>query len=770
MRDVATPQGGHRIIDQPARFVGLIMMAAILAVAYGFTVDGMLRPDVGPALMLSVIAWFAVVGGALLAFPDRTGWLIGPALISGYPVWIAGGRAVQHPELLLTSAYLIFVLASLAVLGSTRWFLLAVVATMPVLTIGAWGQFPTGYGLAFRVIGDGLDLIMISGAVFFLGRRQERLVQRLHDLAGSDPLTQLPNRRRLDEVAADYLCRAQDAGALFAVLILDLDHFKQVNDRHGHATGDQVLITVSEDLTALLGPQALLARTGGEELLVLAVVRDSQEADALGERVRALVAGGSSPVPVTCSMGIAAVAPPASRMDAAQAAGWLWDVAAVADRAMYEAKHAGRNCVVRASTTFVPQPAPRAAPAVPAAPAEPLPRRTLPWALLWTLPARSSTADGATRLLGLRLGGGMALVCIALLVLVDRWTVLLMPGPWPRALFIGIVVHGLVIGAIAVLRPQSLPRFAAAALVFGCLSWSAAPMMYRSPELFVSPAQLLMICGIAALVVGARGLVVVLGSALPALWIALSHNDYPPSGLLGQVVLNGSCVLAASVGIHLLRRRNERVRERLQVLSMTDPLTSLPNRRHVQESAAVVVERAASQGRKVASLLIDLDRFKDLNDTHGHAVGDEVLIAVTAAIVPRLGPGDLLARAGGEEFLLLSVVTGLDTASALAEQVRCAVEQMSGDLPVTCSIGVAAGAPEPGLAAESAAEWVWSLTAVADRAMYQAKLAGRNRVVTADSVHPGAQTRRTIGASSVRRSASVMGSHPIGGGRLHDKR
>ncbi len=84
------------------------------------------------------------------------------------------------------------------------------------------------------------------------------------------------------------------------------------------------------------------------------------------------------------------------------------------------------------------------------------------------------------------------------------------------------------------------------------------------------------------------------------------------------------------------------------------------------------------------------------------------------------------------------MVTGRDTASALAEQVRCAVERMPGDLSVTCSIGVAAETPEPGLAAESAAEWVRSLTAVAERAIYQAKVAGRNRVVTVDSLRrPG---------------------------------
>ncbi|MFZ0158258.1 MAG: GGDEF domain-containing protein [Kineosporiaceae bacterium] len=745
-----------------------------MAVAYGLTVDGMLRADIGRLLMLPVLACYSVVGLAMLTWPDRTQWLIAPALFSGYPVWIAAGHAVHHPELLLTSIYLIFVLGSLAAVGSTRWFVLAVLVTLPALTIGLWDQYPTRYALAFRVIGDGVNLMMISSLAFHLSRRQERLAQRLHDLAGADPLTRLPNRRRLDQEASRFVRAAQDGGALFAVLIFDLDHFKQVNDRHGHAMGDQVLIAVTQDVAGMLGPEALLARTGGEELLVLTVVTDATQAQALGARVRALVAEGSSPVPVTCSMGVAAVAPPSGRMTSEDAAAWLWAVAAVADLAMYDAKQGGRDRVVLAPCTTVPRPTrpavrphsstPRPAPLDPIA-------RVLAW---WrqvrqaALPTRSPPAgDAATRLLGLRLAGGMAINCVGLLVLVEHWHAMLAPGRLPRAIFLGIVLHGLGIGLTAALRPQALRRFAPLGLVVGCVSWGVAPLMYRDPALFVTPTQLLLICGIAALVTSTRSFALVLLIAMPSLWVVLSHNDYPPSVLPGQVVLNGGCVLAACIGLHLLRVRNERVQQRLQLLAVTDPLTRLPNRRHVQDSAPAVVRRALGEGRQVAVLLIDLDRFKDVNDRHGHAIGDEILIAVPAAILACLGPGELLARAGGEEFLVLTVVADLDTASDLAEQVRRAVEQLPGPVPVTCSIGVAAATPDAAQAVAAPAEWVWSLTADADRAMYQAKLSGRNRVVAlapdqpapaprADGVpRPGEQTRRTMGVRAVHPGGTV---------------
>jgi diguanylate cyclase (GGDEF)-like protein len=126
-------------------------------------------------------------------------------------------------------------------------------------------------------------------------------------------------------------------------MVLDLDHFKQLNDAHGHAAGDAVLRTVASSLAATVRPTDVLARTGGEEMIVLGLVSDPAEAHRLAERLRAAVRtsrtdDGHS---VTASIGIALTRP----VDGEDAADAMWRLVDRADGAMYEAKQAGRDRV-----------------------------------------------------------------------------------------------------------------------------------------------------------------------------------------------------------------------------------------------------------------------------------------------------------------------------------------------------------------------------------------------------------------------------------------
>ncbi len=127
-------------------------------------------------------------------------------------------------------------------------------------------------------------------------------------------------------------------------------------------------------------------------------------------------------------------------------------------------------------------------------------------------------------------------------------------------------------------------------------------------------------------------------------------------------------------------------------------------------------------------LFIDIDHFKDINDSLGHAVGDSVLQRVGRALRDRLRRGDLLARYGGEEFVALLPDTDLDAATRVAEVLRRRIEtidysSLTGALPVRVSIGVAQFSEELMSAG--------SLVSAADAAMYEAKRQGRNRVVAA---------------------------------------
>ncbi|MFO1173712.1 MAG: diguanylate cyclase [Paracoccaceae bacterium] len=164
-------------------------------------------------------------------------------------------------------------------------------------------------------------------------------------------------------------------------------------------------------------------------------------------------------------------------------------------------------------------------------------------------------------------------------------------------------------------------------------------------------------------------------------------------------------------------------------LAMIDPLTGLHNRRYGLPCMERIAERAAGSDRPFAVLLIDLDRFKLVNDTWGHAAGDAVLAEVACRLRQELRGCDLLARIGGEEFLAALPDTGFDAAHAIAERLRHAV----GDRPVkvaggtsvqvTLSIGLAVGGPASGCP-----DGPEGLMARADRALLAAKAQGRNRV------------------------------------------
>jgi diguanylate cyclase (GGDEF)-like protein len=173
-------------------------------------------------------------------------------------------------------------------------------------------------------------------------------------------------------------------------------------------------------------------------------------------------------------------------------------------------------------------------------------------------------------------------------------------------------------------------------------------------------------------------------------------------------------------------RRYDQVRAE----ALSDSLTGLANRRALDAAVVRAIGRARRDAALGAVLFIDIDYFKDINDTLGHAVGDAVLQRVGRGLRDRLRRGDLLARYGGEEFVALLPDTDLDAALRVAEVLRRRIatlefKSLTGDLPVRVSIGVAQLSDD--LMGSG------SLVAAADAAMYEAKRQGRDRVVAASS-------------------------------------
>jgi two-component system cell cycle response regulator len=161
-----------------------------------------------------------------------------------------------------------------------------------------------------------------------------------------------------------------------------------------------------------------------------------------------------------------------------------------------------------------------------------------------------------------------------------------------------------------------------------------------------------------------------------------------------------------------------------QRLATTDPLTGLSNRRALLGALHVEIAQARRYGHPLSVCLLDVDHFKSINDGHGHAAGDQVLAAVGALLRHELRTPDIAARWGGEEFVVLFRHTDGDGGVLAAERIRKAIQTLeisAGDkkIPVTVSIGVAEFSLD-----NSAEEFIEG----ADRAMYRAKLGGRNRV------------------------------------------
>jgi diguanylate cyclase (GGDEF)-like protein len=166
--------------------------------------------------------------------------------------------------------------------------------------------------------------------------------------------------------------------------------------------------------------------------------------------------------------------------------------------------------------------------------------------------------------------------------------------------------------------------------------------------------------------------------------------------------------------------------------ALVDPLTGLHNRRHFEERLGSELAAAQRHARPVSLLLCDVDHFKNINDEHGHLAGDETLKMVSFVLRAAVRKEDVLARYGGEEFVVIARETGMEGAQSLGERIRSAIEKSrcawrGHDLGVTVSIGVTVSV---GLASFVPGRTERELIESADRALYLAKQAGRNRVVS----------------------------------------
>lgn len=304
----------------------------------------------------------------------------------------------------------------------------------------------------------------------------------------------------------------------------------------------------------------------------------------------------------------------------------------------------------------------------------------------------------------------------------------LRPGA-PRWIYAAPMAMCLAASVPLAVRRRATPWKTFGLVLLGDLIYLAVALSIDDPVRYATPLMLLFPSFVAAWFLGpwelGINMAVTTAVCLLALW-----PSYDSAVVLGiQVGVSAGTLNGGALGVYVLRGRVQRLLVATRTQSHLDPLTGLFNRRYLVEQAPRLWRQARRDGTRVAAMMLDLDHFKNLNDAYGHAAGDAVLRAVAAALGATVRPADVLARTGGEELVMLGLVSGREEASRLAERLRTAVagSRTAEGHTVTASIGIALTRPTDG---EEPPDALWRLIDRADAAMYEAKQQGRNRVAT----------------------------------------
>lgn len=571
-----------------------------------------------------------------------------------------------------------------------------------------------------------LVLMWVNQSIY---QSRARVLASMEQTAAHDHLTGALNRRALAEALQREHERCGRYGGALGVLFVDVDRFKRFNQNHGYAAGDEALRSVADAIHTVaraFHPRAAVGRFGGEEFVVLlpdaSESATSEAAEQLRTAVEALrVPWKRSTLHTTVSIGTAHL----GHEDKTP----LGVLLHAADGALYRAKTTGGNRVVEADDlAHMPVDDTLARMMQPLEQARRAPG-----------PQREATT------------GHLRSLHRAVL----RW-LLLLCGVW--LVLFGLLDVGLAMAtADSLLLERVLPvRLVLAALALGLVVWF--PKLPAHPSLALGLHTGLMgtlaLFGIHAanvhgvegspylattvyalvswsLAMGVRPLVsaailAAVGLGSPLVWIIVTDSSWMPLLVDGGVhSLAALVAFAVQQRLSSLRAEEYRMREELHSQARFDPLTGVRNRTGLLERLDDEIVAARSRSGVLSLAVLDLDRFKALNDAHGHLRGDQALQRLANAFGDVIRGVDTPGRLGGEEFAIVLPHTGADDAIEAVERLRRHLESLpvpATDRTLTASFGIATL-----LADDDAA----TLLARADDALRVAKSTGRNRVVHA---------------------------------------